>query len=97
MPKKRIPTSRVPAEIVRTANDALNAIPLEPAKNAADLRHRVTLLVALSRQNKELALAHVRAILPQKSAAERILEYLRMFVGIEITHLGPDALEPRVV
>jgi hypothetical protein len=84
MPRKRIPTNRRPDEIIRTANEALNAIPFEPATNSAELRQRVTLLVGLWRQIKELGLAHVRAILLQNSAAERILAYLRLFVGNQV-------------
>jgi hypothetical protein len=55
-----------------------------PPKTAEELRERVCTFVEMSRDTKELALVHVKALLPFESASERILGYLRMFEGKEV-------------
>lgn len=74
-----------PEEVSTSALEVLQGIPKEPPKNPEQLRDRVRRLASLSQETRELALAHVRALLPYRSASERILEYLRMFVGQEIS------------
>lgn len=81
MVRKRIRGTGNYKELVIAANRQAESIPAEPPSNAAELRTRVLEFVSLARVHKEMALSHVRAILPFDSAAERILEYLRLFVG----------------
>ena len=48
------------------------------------MRARVSELAKLARDTRELALHHVQKVLPAKSAANRILEYLRLNEGREV-------------
>jgi hypothetical protein len=62
--------------------DLLNAQP--PPASKEELRERVCCFVDLFRDEKELALFHVKPLLSYEGGAERILNYLRMFIGQEI-------------
>jgi hypothetical protein len=84
VPKKRIKLRRAKVEIVQSANRRLVSLDVDPPTSPQELRERVCTFVDLSRDAKELALFHVKAMLPFDSGAERILGYLRMFVGQEI-------------
>lgn len=84
MPKKRLKLRRPKEEIVQSANHRLVSLDIAPPKSPEELRERVCTFVELARDSKELALFHVKALLPFDSAAERILGYLRMFVGQQL-------------
>src|SRR5258708_17851520 len=85
VPKPRTKLRRAKDEIVYSAKqklDSLNALP--PPASKEELRERVGCLVDLFRDEKELALFHVKPLLPYEGGSERILAYLRMFIGQEI-------------
>jgi len=84
VPKKRTKLRRSRPDIIESARDWLETQNSEPPDTPERLRERVLSFVSLSRDGRELALFHVQPLLPFDSAAERILGYLRMFVGQEI-------------
>jgi len=81
LPKKRIKLRRAKEEIVQSANRRLLSLDTNPPTSPQELRECVRSFVELSRDAKELALFHVKPLLPFETGAERILGYLRMFVG----------------
>jgi HNH endonuclease len=82
--KKRIKLHRKRPEIVESATRLLGTADTEPPASPEALREKVRALVNLSRDGKELGLYHVMPLLPHDSAAERILAYLKLFVGQKI-------------
>jgi hypothetical protein len=84
VPKKRIKLRRPKDEITQSANRRLVSLDIAPPKSPEELRERVCTFVELAHDSKELALFHVKNLLPFDSGAERILAYLRMFVTKEI-------------
>ena len=84
MTKKRTKLRRAGQEIVESATQRLQALNLRPPSATAKLRDRVNAFIPLLGDVKELALFQVKPLLPFDSGAERILAYLRMFVGQEI-------------
>jgi hypothetical protein len=84
VPKRRVKLRRAKDEIIHSASQKLDSLNIHPPASPEELRARVCSFVELARDGKELALFHVKALLPYDSGAERILGYLRMFVGIEI-------------
>jgi hypothetical protein len=84
LPKKRTRLRRAKDEIVQSAKRWLETVDAAPPASAEELRKRVLEFVSLSHDTKELALFHVKPLLPFDSGSERILAYLRMFVGQEI-------------
>jgi hypothetical protein len=81
MVRKRIRGTGDYQQLATAGKTQLEAIPSKLPSSASELRARVLEFVSISRVHKEMALFHVRAVLPYNSAAERILEYLRLFVG----------------
>jgi len=84
VPKKRIKVRRARPEIAASANARLASLDVNPPQTPEELRERVRAFVELSHDAKELALVHVKVLLPFDSGAERILGYLRMFAGREV-------------
>jgi hypothetical protein len=84
LPKKRTRLRRPKDEIVHSARNWLETVNTDPPSSPKELRKTVLDFVSLSHDAKELALFHVRSLLPFDSGSERILGYLRMFVGQEI-------------
>ena len=84
LPKKRIKLRRPKEEIIQSAKHWLETVNTTAPSSAQELRKRVLDFVSLSHDTKELALFHVNPLLPLDSGAERILGYLRMFLGQEV-------------
>jgi len=82
--KKRTKLRRDMPEIVNSVKHWLDVLDSSPPTTHAQLRERVKNFVPLSHDVKELALFHVQPMLPFDSGAERILAYLKLFVGQEI-------------
>jgi hypothetical protein len=79
--KKRIRLHRPKDELTQAASRRLESLNIDPPVTPPELRERVRSFVDLFRDEKELALHFVNPLLPHKSGAERILAYLRMFLG----------------
>jgi hypothetical protein len=85
VPKPRTKLRRAKDEIVHSAKQKLDSLNIQPPPaSKEELRERVCCLVDLFRDEKELALFHVKPLLPYEAGSERILAYLRMFLGQEI-------------
>jgi hypothetical protein len=82
--RKRIQGTGIPGPIAESARTLLAKVPETLPSSPQELRDRVLHFVSLSRPIKELAVIHVRAVLNYDSASERILQYLRMFLGTPI-------------
>ena len=82
--KRRIKLRRAKDEIIHSASQKLDSLNIYPPASPEELRERVCSFVELARDGKELALFHIKELLPYDSGAERILGYLRMFLGQEI-------------
>ncbi len=84
MPKKRVKLSRKVDEITQAVCEKLKDLNTDPTDDPKELRNRILKLVEVQRDLRELSLHHSQKLLSPKSASERILEYLRMFVATEI-------------
>lgn len=81
MAKKRITAKRPRRIIVDELTSGIQALNIDPATTPQQLRANVGNLVKLLRTAREFGLIHVHHLLPSTAASERILAYLRMFVG----------------
>jgi hypothetical protein len=84
MAKKRISGKRVRGVVLDELRDNIQALDIEAATTPQQLGTNVQKLVMLLRNSREFGLIHVHNLLPSSGASERILAYLRMFVGQEL-------------
>jgi len=84
MAKKRISAKRAPRVVMNELTSDIQALDIDTATTPEQLRANVLRLVKLLRNAREFGLIHVHHLLPSTAASERILAYLRMFVGQEL-------------
>jgi len=84
MAKKRISGKRLRGVVLDELRDNIQTLDIEAATTPQQLRTNVQKLVMLLRNSREFGLIHVHNLLPSSGASERILAYLRMFVGQEL-------------
>lgn len=81
MPRRRVILRRAADQIVAAARGKLEDLEKPPPSTEDELRSRVRLLVDLAYDLRELGIHQLSGMIPAESAAMRILEYLRLFVG----------------
>lgn len=84
MARQRVKLKRSAEEIVESAKAILEELRTHPAADKIELDTRIKQLVALNRDLRELSLHHTQKLLSRDSAAERILDYLRLHVGEKV-------------
>ncbi len=81
MARQRVKLKRSAEEIIESAKAILEELRTHPAADKTQLDMRIRRLVSLNRDLRELSLHHTQNLLSRDSAAERILDYLRLHVG----------------
>jgi hypothetical protein len=81
MPRRRVRLQRSIDEIASSVRNKLEALETPPAADRDQLRRRVSLLMSLAYDVRELALHQLSGMIPASSASVRILDYLRIYVG----------------
>jgi hypothetical protein len=92
MPRKSVRLHRSVEEIFASASNQLSALKTEPAQSKEELQQRLKTIVELSRDVRELTLRHCQQLLPQRSAFQRLLAYLKMNIGQEVEGEELDVL-----
>jgi hypothetical protein len=84
MPRRRVRLERSVDEIATSARTKLEELEGPPAGDREQLRLRVRLLMGLAYDVRELALHQLSGMIPASTASLRVLEYLRLFVGLTV-------------
>jgi hypothetical protein len=84
MARRRVKLKRNVEEIVESAKAMLDKLRTNPAEGKIELDATIKRLVSLNRDLRELSLHHTQKLLSRDSAAERILDYLRLHVGEKV-------------